>query len=428
MAKLTIRNYGSNLKPKTIETTRSCLYEMNRVEEIDLTDLRRPILEEIFRDLPKSALQLRTLRISSCYGTAFSIHEDFLCDTERLQHVELNNCKISWDSRLLTGLTRLTLHYLKKANFSIDQFLHALERMPALIELDLQDSIPDESEGPSTYPDVDLPCLRELDILSRVGALTTVLRHITFPNSAILRLTCVETRSSQIDFSNFFFVLATKFLSSLVIRSLSVRSHLELDGSQLLKFYLWTTPTTQDCLFFETSHYQSRLVLIWPSWFSKQHGKVLTCAFDAMSLPFLTVTQLHISTIHHIDDSQIWVKTFGKLPLLERVCVHSLVTPEFLEALAYKSKAAEKSNTAYRNVSFRKLRYLYLRGTDFDSTLFDQILDCVMERCERNAELQVLRLDGRYQISRKDLERLTEIVVDVIWDGEDSADVVSSSD
>ena len=40
-----------------------------------------------------------------------------------------------------------------------------------------------------------------------------------------------------------------------------------------------------------------------------------------------------------------------------------------------------------------------------------------MERCERNAEVQVLRLDDCYNISFDDVERLKEIVVDVIWDG-----------
>ena len=40
-----------------------------------------------------------------------------------------------------------------------------------------------------------------------------------------------------------------------------------------------------------------------------------------------------------------------------------------------------------------------------------------MERCERKAEVQVLRLDDCYYLSSEDVERLEEIVVDVIWDG-----------
>ena len=111
MAKLTIRSSSSleTEDPKTIETVRSCLYEMNRVEEINLTAIPGRILKENFRDSPKSAPQLHTLRIRPYFGTRFSIHEDFLYDTERLQRVELINCNISSDSRLLTGLTHLTL-------------------------------------------------------------------------------------------------------------------------------------------------------------------------------------------------------------------------------------------------------------------------------------------------------------------------------
>ena len=348
MAKLTIR---SNLSleasnPKTIETIRSCLNEMNRVEEINLTSIQALKLEEIFRDLPKSAPQLHTLCIGvggfSYYstGTGFSIPEDFLCDTDRLRRVELTKYKISWDSRLLTGLTRLTLEDSLNANSSITQFLHALQQMPALTDLHLKDSIPNDSNSPSTYPVVDLPCLRVLRISSVVGPLTTVLRHINFPHSAMLNLTCKENQSTQIDFSNFLSVLATKFLSSLVIRSLSLRVPDDMVGPQThgLEFYFWTTAFIQDCFppaSSPISQAQLQLVLTWPTPQRDSHVKVLTCAFDAMSLAFLT--QLQISTLDCID-SMTWIKTFGKLPLLERVCMQGSYTPySFLEALVYKT-------------------------------------------------------------------------------------------
>jgi hypothetical protein len=41
------------------------------------------------------------------------------------------------------------------------------------------------------------------------------------------------------------------------------------------------------------------------------------------------------------------------------------------------------------------------------------LLDYLMERCERNAEVP----DDCYHISSNDVERLEEIVVDVTWDG-----------
>ena len=91
--------------------------------------------------------------------------------------------------------------------------------MPALTDLDIQGSIPHDSRGLFTCPTVDLPCLRELRILSDVDALTITLRQISFPQSAVLNLTCEETQHTQIDFSNFLSVLAEKFLLFLVIRS-----------------------------------------------------------------------------------------------------------------------------------------------------------------------------------------------------------------
>ena len=204
-AKLTIQSSNSfdTWGPKNVATVRSCLYEMNRVEEIALSIVPGSILKEIFWDLPRSAPQLHTLCIRSYWfssGTAFPIREDFLYNTGRLKCVELSNCKISWDCRLLTGLTRLTIEVedVLETNSSINQFLHALQRMPALTNLHLKDSIPDDSEGSSMYPLVDLPCLRVLRISSGVRSLTTVLRHITFPHSAKLNLTCKENQSTQI--------------------------------------------------------------------------------------------------------------------------------------------------------------------------------------------------------------------------------------
>ena len=97
---------------------------------------------------------------------------------------------------------------------------------------------------------------------------------------------------------------------------------------------------------------------------------------------------------------------------------------ELIEALVYNTKAAENSKTAYRNVSFPKLCYIHLERTDFFvtcecplSTSVDMLLDYLMERCERNAEIQTLRLDDCFYLSSDDVERLKEVVVDVIWDG-----------
>jgi hypothetical protein len=136
-------------------------------------------------------------------------------------------------------------------------------------------------------------------------------------------------------------------------------------------------------------------------------------------LPFLT--QLQISTLNYVD-SLTWVKTFGRLPLLNRVCVQGFTSHSFFEALVYKTQAAEKSETAYRNVSFPRLRHIDLEDTGFcatdpESSYVDNLLDCLMERYERKAEILVLRLNGCFYISSNDVERLEEVVVDVIWDG-----------
>ena len=49
--------------------------------------------------------------------------------------------------------------------------------------------------------------------------------------------------------------------------------------------------------------------------------------------------------------------------------------------------------------------------------MVDMLLDCFMERCERNAKVQVLRLDDCSYVSSDEVEKLKEVAVDVIWDG-----------
>ncbi|KAF8810887.1 hypothetical protein BYT27DRAFT_7185390 [Phlegmacium glaucopus] len=164
MAKLTMR-VGLNpqtMSSRVLDPIKSCLSQMIRLEEINIFGVPEVTLKHLFQDIPKSAPQLNTLRVDNATvvptsllstHSAFTIPDDFISDTERLRCVQLKRCKISWDCRLLTDLTCLTLHHSSKdhSNSSIIPFLHALQRMPALTDLDLEDSIPHDSGELSAY-------------------------------------------------------------------------------------------------------------------------------------------------------------------------------------------------------------------------------------------------------------------------------------
>ena len=412
MAKLTLRvdlEYQSALS-RVLDPIKTCLSQITRLEEINISDASGSVLEKIFQDLPKSAPQLHTFHITSpqprhLSGPDFTIDEDFFTDTERLRCVHLVRCKINWDSRLLTSLTRLTLHHTLKDS-SFIQFLHALQRMPALTELDLESSIPYDSK-PSSYPLVDLPCLRVLRIMSGFDIVTTTLRHMTFPSTTALNLICHETQFNRINFSSFLSVLDAKFLSSFVIRSLSLQD-LDITMQTGLRFLV---RSTTNVLF---SPGGLDLVLTWANSNLQTYSKALIVAFNAMNLR--TLIQLHLSTSYYID-SKTWLKTFGRLPLLERVYVKNDAAYSFLETLCHKTKAADRSIAAYRSVSFPKLRYICMNGTRFESISVDELMDILMERYERKAEIQALRLEDCHNIFKDDIEKLCEIVVDVDWDG-----------
>ena len=125
--------------------------------------------------------------------------------------------------------------------------------------------------------------------------------------------------------------------------------------------------------------------------------EALTCAFNAMSfkLPFPSLTNLRISIMD--IDSETLVKTFGKLPLLKWACVPSSSRSSF-EALVY-------------NVSFPNLQRID-RHSSAESISVDVVLNCLMERCERNAEIQMICL---VRCFFNDIKRLKEIVVNVAY-------------
>ncbi|KAF8805100.1 hypothetical protein BYT27DRAFT_7258583 [Phlegmacium glaucopus] len=429
MAKLTMQVglRSQSMNSRVLNPVKSCLSQMIRLEEIDILGAPESTLKQFFQDIPKSAPQLKTLRVdnatvvpTSFLSTAFTIPDDFLSDTARLRCVQLKRCKIGWDCRILTGLTRLTLHDSLKdhSNSSIIPFLHALQQMPALTHLDLEDSIPDHSGELSTYPIADLPCLRVLRILLCVVAMTAVLAHITFPSKAQLILICIETQpESQFDFSTFLSVLAPKILSSLVIQSLSLE---DLDVAITwngFRVKVWST--TPGPHFFRYSSSQLpplELVLrsptSFPSYDAQKYAKALTATFDAMDLHALI--QLEVSTSYHID-SKTWLKTFARLSRLEWVRVTSSVVRSFINALVHKSQAANTSIAAYRTVSFPGLRRICMDNNLGEPNLggisVNELLDCLMERYERNAEVQELYLERCYDIRTSEVERLREIVV-----------------
>ena len=72
--------------------------------------------------------------------------------------------------------------------------------------------------------------------------------------------------------------------------------------------------------------------------------------------------------------------------------------------------------------SFPDLCYICLDFTDFTGTNLDSIsvdmpIDCLMERCERNAEVQELSLKFCYGLLEQDFVGLREVIVNVEWDG-----------
>jgi hypothetical protein len=73
-------------------------------------------------------------------------------------------------------------------------------------------------------------------------------------------------------------------------------------------------------------------------------------------------------------------------------------------------------------VFFPSLRKLLIEDTDFvdemrTENFFEDLLDCLMDRCERKVEIRELHLVECSRISEAQVADLRELVVDVVWDG-----------
>jgi hypothetical protein len=152
------------------------------------------------------------------------------------------------------------------------------------------------------------------------------------------------------------------------------------------------------------------------------------------ALPLAHLTSLHMCHLDGIG-KDVWLNTFGALPKLRNVrvqgnSVHGLIEALVAEvnekqqadlaAVGRQPSLRRKKIVAPPSVFFPGLHYLVLDETDFDEneqSLLDPLINCLMERCERKAEVRELILVQCSHLEDSDVELLEEIVVDVGWDG-----------
>jgi hypothetical protein len=136
------------------------------------------------------------------------------------------------------------------------------------------------------------------------------------------------------------------------------------------------------------------------------------------SLPFFDITTLTLE-INPVGD--LLQYTIGNLPRLQGVTVVGDCIVDFIKELRRRRKDDDDRQqlSDHYSVTFPALESLWIREGDFSkerSCTVEELQDCLMERCERKAELLKLKLTNCRELFRSHVEKLREIVVDVEWD------------
>jgi hypothetical protein len=162
-------------------------------------------------------------------------------------------------------------------------------------------------------------------------------------------------------------------------------------------------------------------------------------ASTCKSLPLRGLRGLSLSTDIHEIETKTWIRTFADLPALFTVRLHGQST-QFIAALGEDvvldgvkqippapvvkpivgrraSLRRPRAASVSGGLFFPALRNLIFEDTDFADPVLDQLEDALMERCERKQDLWSLTLQDCSRLRHGEVERLENIVPEVVWDG-----------
>ncbi|KAK6992256.1 F-box domain-containing protein [Favolaschia claudopus] len=441
----------------------SLLGHLSRIRELDVHAGGDSISELL--DLTESApcLQSLILNGNSVHGYQLPdeqrvLEPNFLNgDTPRLRRLELTRFTLPPNSPLLSNLFHLKLHSVPSlARLAVPELVAALEKMPELETLDLDNALPpvtpDEYTISTSPPRLSLPRLKRI-VLGNAMTLqcADILNHLSFAGSLspTIRISCVSSMSSPNEWDALNTALANVQCTGKTrpLRRLSLRMSFGSMGLKAWSRCGESEPAPDINKFSQpmSSFFASRLdpggvpVLdiecMCHAYTDLEPQRLLVSA--SKSLPLRDLQHLSISADYHEMGTQTWIDTFGNLPNLHSIHVTGKAN-NFIAALredviiggVKQVPAAPPVVPSGRRASLRRpkvevsgglffpaLRNLTLEKIDFALLRLVTLQNTLMERCERKQELWKLTLLGCSHFVDPYVATLEEIVVDVDWDG-----------
>lgn len=441
MAPLTVKADLTYMTPRMVNTVHSSLVQISRIGELDVRTGSRSVPEIL--NLSDAAPYLHSLCLASpgySQEEHFTLPETFLNGGEapRLRRLELTRFfPPSWDSPLMNNhLVHLKINNPgPEARPTMSEFVAALERLPLLETLELDNALPKIADGvlsvPAPIVRTALPHLKRISIMN-ASALecADALNHLACPPTASMKIACLGSASTVAAFSAVIPALSNAQADG---NSKNIRSLFVNLGYGGMTIQAWT------CFVQTGEPPRSRafldIDLKWLGFVRDESEELMT--FACKSLPLRGLRCLSVSTDMHEIATKTWIRTFADLPTIATIRLHgqsiqfiaALREDVFLDGVkqvpqappAKLGRRASLRRARTENMSgglfFPALRHLILEDTTFAETVLDTLESTLMERCERKQELWTLTLYDCIRLAHDDIARLEGVVPEVKWDG-----------
>ncbi|KAJ7836527.1 hypothetical protein B0H13DRAFT_2106817 [Mycena leptocephala] len=419
MAPLTVKADLTYMTPRMVNTVHSSLGQISRIGELDVRTGSRSVPEIL--NLTHTAPYLHSLSLASpgyAQEEHFTLPDTFLNgDAPRLRKLELTRFFLPWDSPLLSNLFHLKIQNPgPTARPSMTELIEALERMPLLETLELDNALPQLSADVSS---LSVPTARtalshlKRIVIANVSALecADTLNHLSFDGSSpTMKISCVAENSTLADFSALISALSNVQSAATTRHLRSLFVNIGFGG---MTIRAWS------CFVQTGDHPRGRAFLDFDfKWlrFMRDESEELM-ASTCKSLPLRGLRGLSLSTDIHEIETKTWIRTFADLPALFTVRLHGQST-QFIAALGRTASLRRpRAASVSGGLFFPALRNLIFEDTDFADPVLDQLEDALMERCERKQDLWSLTLQDCSRLRHEEVERLENIVPEVVWDG-----------
>ena len=407
----------------------------SRIRELSLRGFSSSTLSTLLHDIRPSSFRLRSLQLIGGYNDAPSFPIDIVANSERLLDLDVEKCGIAWFSMPLTGLTSLKMDS-NPTRPLWSEFIKALGAMPSLAILEMRHSLPlaDELYRRTSNP-IRLTKLRRLDLdCSAVVEILNLLSYIAVPQVTSIKIfSGTLLRNTSLPMLSDFAALLSAFISEMIsedshpmfyegLNAILPDSH----NLSLLNFTAWRTGCKSDRTW-RTSPPDLDFTIFG-----------LPCSPEKLLHQFtkrLPLSRLKSLTLTGNACKDVLLACFGDLHQLLSVILIGVVTRGFLQMLMVDGKGRDQKS--YYKVTCPALQSLKIRHVVFhlnheDGLSFEELQDCLMERCNRNVGLSRVILAACVNLYDEDVDLLREIVVDVNWgeeynpEDEDDAEMYSS--